>query len=211
MIRNLLDTFGHSAYVGYTATPFANIFIDPATPDDMVSEDLFPRSFIVSLDAPSNYFGATRVFLEDSSSFLRWIEDAEDLLPSKHKKDHPVNQLPESLVDAVRAFVVTRAIRIIRGDGAEHSSMLVNASRFVSVQGAIGRQVTQHLQAVQDAALLNHALAEAQADLEPEEESTYESQRTRAPAQTTLDALTCSLHSLELVRKVPTALSTAWS
>lgn len=168
LIRNLLDTFSHSAYVGYTATPFANIFIDPATPDDMVSEDLFPRSFIVSLDAPSNYFGATRVFLEDSSSFLRWIEDAEDLLPSKHKKDHPVNQLPESLVDAVRAFVLTRAIRIIRGDGAEHSSMLVNASRFVSVQGAIGQQVTQHLQAVQDAALLNHALAEAQALMDPE-------------------------------------------
>lgn len=163
LIRNLLDTFSHSAYVGYTATPFANIFIDPATPDDMEHEDLFPRSFIVSLDAPSNYFGATRVFLEESNSFLRWIEDAEDLLPVKHKKDHPVGQLPESLVDAIRAFVLTRSIRIIRGDGAQHSSMLVNASRFVAVQAAIGQHVTQHLQSVQDAARLNHALAEDQA------------------------------------------------
>jgi hypothetical protein len=168
LIRNLLDTFSHSAYIGYTATPFANIFIDPATADDMLSEDLFPRSFIVSLDAPSNYFGATRVFIEESRSFLRWIEDAEDLLPTKHKKDHRVAQLPDSLVDAVRAFVLTRAIRIIRGDGAQHSSMLVNASRFVSVQGAIGQQVTQHLQAVQDAARLNHALAESQALTDPE-------------------------------------------
>lgn len=163
LIRNLLDTFSNSAYVGYTATPFANIFIDPATADDMVSEDLFPRSFIVSLDAPSNYVGATRVFLEESNSFLRWIEDAEDLLPIKHKKDHPVGQIPESLVDAIRAFVLTRAIRIIRGDGAQHSSMLVNASRFVAVQGAIGQRVTQHLQSVQDAARLNHALADDQA------------------------------------------------
>ena len=64
-IRDLLRMFDRSCYVGYTATPFANIFIDPDTDDQMRGEDLFPRSFIVSLDPPSNYFGATTVFIEE--------------------------------------------------------------------------------------------------------------------------------------------------
>ena len=61
-IREMLNMFGRSCYVGYTATPFANIFIDPDTDDQMRGEDLFPRSFIMSLDPPSNYFGAIDVF-----------------------------------------------------------------------------------------------------------------------------------------------------
>ena len=85
-IRDLLRIFDRSCYVGYTATPFANIFIDPDTDDQMRGEDLFPRSFIVSLDPPSNYFGATAVFLEDSDRYIRHIDDNEDLLPIKHPR-----------------------------------------------------------------------------------------------------------------------------
>ena len=51
-IRDMLRIFERSCYIGYTATPFANIFIDPDTDDQMRGEDLFPRSFIVSLDPP---------------------------------------------------------------------------------------------------------------------------------------------------------------
>jgi hypothetical protein len=53
-IRELLNLFERSVYIGYTATPFANIFIDPDSEDEMVNEDLFPRSFIVDLEPPSN-------------------------------------------------------------------------------------------------------------------------------------------------------------
>ena len=86
-IRELLRMFDKSCYVGYTATPFANIFIDPDTDDEMCGEDLFPRSFIVSLDPPSNYFGATAVFLQGQDQFLRHIEDNEDILPIRHRID----------------------------------------------------------------------------------------------------------------------------
>ena len=54
-IRRLLRTFEKSAYLAYTATPFANIFIDEDEETDSFGEDLFPRSFIVSLRPPSNY------------------------------------------------------------------------------------------------------------------------------------------------------------
>ena len=57
-IRELLSLFHRSCYVGYTATPFANIFIDPDTDDEALKQDLFPRHFIIGLDAPSNYFGS---------------------------------------------------------------------------------------------------------------------------------------------------------
>ena len=61
-IRNLLNSFEESAYVGYTATPFANIFIYKEAETEEHGEDLFPRSFLVSLKEPSNYIGAAKVF-----------------------------------------------------------------------------------------------------------------------------------------------------
>lgn len=68
----------------------ANIFIDPDTDDDALKQDLFPRHFIIGLDAPSNYFGAQKVFLDARERHIRLIEDNEDIFPMKHKIDHPV-------------------------------------------------------------------------------------------------------------------------
>jgi hypothetical protein len=148
-IRDLLKLFSRSCYVGYTATPFANIFIDPDTDDEMRGHDLFPRHFIVSLDPPSNYFGPDRVFRDEDKSVVRHIEDNEALLPIQHRIDHVVTGLPESLQSAVRAFVVARAIRIARGQGTMHSSMLVNASRFTIVQGQIRIAIQRLLEDIQ--------------------------------------------------------------
>jgi hypothetical protein len=167
-LRDLLQMFERSCYVGYTATPFANIFIDPDSDDEMVGEDLFPRDFIVSLDPPDNYFGARRVFIDDSDAILRTIDDNEDLLPVVHKKEHPIRALPGSLVEAIRAFVVARAIRILRGQGAKHSSMLVNASRFTAVQSALRTEVQERLRAIKDAARLYGRLPAEQAEADAE-------------------------------------------
>ena len=41
-IRALLNLFDRSNYVGYTATPFANIFVDPDSEDQMVETRLVP-------------------------------------------------------------------------------------------------------------------------------------------------------------------------
>ena len=143
LVRQLLKIFERSCYIGYTATPFANILIDPQDERDETGKDLFPRDFIVSLDPPDNYFGADRVFTgnigddENGSSVVRHIMDNEDLLPLKHAIDHNVDALPSSLEDAVRTFVLARAVRLIRGQTGQHNSMLVNVSRFTSVQKKI--------------------------------------------------------------------------
>ncbi len=138
LIRKLLGLFERSAYVGYTATPFANIFIDPDSEDEMVGHDLFPRDFIFCLDAPSNYFGPTRVFGERERRVVRLVDDHADLLPLHHRKDWRPEQLPRSLKQAVRVFVLARAIRLTRpGQERAHNSMMVNVSRFVAVQGRV--------------------------------------------------------------------------
>jgi hypothetical protein len=156
-IRELLSLFHRSCYVGYTATPFANIFIDPDTDDEALKQDLFPRHFIIGLDAPSNYFGAQKVFLDARDQHVRLIEDNEDLLPMKHKIDHPVDVLPDSLLRAVRAFIVARAIRNARGQQASHASMLVNASRFTDVQGRLRSRIADILGLIRDAVAVDGA------------------------------------------------------
>lgn len=150
-IRELLSIFHRSCYVGYTATPFANIFIDPDSIDDMKGQDLFPRHFIIGLDAPTNYFGAQKVFLDARDRHVRLIDDNEDILPMKHKIDHSVDVLPDSLLTAVRAFIVARAIRNARGQQAAHASMLVNASRFTDVQGRLRLRISDVVGRIRDA------------------------------------------------------------
>ena len=162
-IRQLLNLFDRSCYVGYTATPFANIFIDPDNENEMFGDDLFPRHFIRSLDPPDNYFGATRVFLNQNQRFIRHIDDNEDILPLRHKIDHRVRSLPESLRTAVRAFIVARAIRSARGQAREHHSMVVNASRFTHVQTQLRNEIHAFVDQVRSHVRVNGAKPEVEA------------------------------------------------
>ena len=167
-IRDLLRIFERSCYIGYTATPFANIFIDPDSVDEMVGQDLFPRSFIVSLDPPSNYFGAATVFLENPAEHIRSIDDNEDHLPLVHDKETVVTSLPPSLISALRTFIVGRAIRLARGQQRAHCSMLVNASRFVNVQRQLRNELHSRLEEIRASLRVNGALSPAKAILDPQ-------------------------------------------
>ena len=141
-IRSLLKIFPRSTYVGFTATPFANVFIHPETTDEMRGDDLFPRDFVYALDPPTNYFGATKIFGEDPSvDCLRTINDAEPCFPRGHKSTHEIDALPDSLLTAIRAFMIANAIMDLRADVSRHRSMLVNVSHFTDVQGQIKDQI----------------------------------------------------------------------
>lgn len=164
LLRRILGLFTKSCYVGYTATPFANIFIDPDSyGSDEVRRELFPKDFIHCLDAPSSYFGPDRVFLEDESSdkILKIIDDCEDFLPISHKSSVVVSSLPPSLYKAVNQFIVARAIRNIRGQKTKHCSMMVNVSRFVAVQRMVRNEISLYLKKLNDAVKANYALPES--------------------------------------------------
>lgn len=159
-IRDLLGMFHRSCYVGYTATPFANIFVDPDSYDEAKKEDLFPRHFIVGLDAPTNYFGPKKIFMdglpdEGEPTWLRYISDNEDILPIKHRIDQEFEELPGSLEKALRAFLIARTIRNLRGQQKSHCSMLVNASRFTDVQGKIRNRLHEKLDRILDSLRVN--------------------------------------------------------
>lgn len=170
LIRKLLDSFDRNVYLGYTATPFANIFIDPDSKDAMEREDLFPRDFIVSLDAPTNYVGASRIFPDggDLHETLVTVDDHVDLLPEKHKISHPLTRIPESLKEAVRTFVLAMAIRVVRGQDKSHSSMLINASRFNEVQTKLTGLVSDLMNSIRSACTGHAGLSENLALGDPE-------------------------------------------
>ena len=150
LIRDLANLFTRSTYVGFTATPFANVFIDPETTEDMENQDLFPEDFIVALPTPSNYIGPEKIFAESGEyhSQLVYITDAgvEEndgfSFYFKHKKEWE-GELPDSLRDSIYAFYIVNAIRDLRGDSKAHRSMLINMSRFVKVQKFIRSQVEE--------------------------------------------------------------------
>jgi len=142
----LLTVFQQSSYVGYTATPYANLFSDS---DD--TENIFPRNFIVNIPAPDNYVGVAKVFGSDDDPdtgiegvdglpIVRNLdvidEDFEVFVPPKHKIDFVPEALPDSLKTAIKAFVITCAVRNVRRRAtsmSKHDSMLVHLSRFTEV------------------------------------------------------------------------------
>ncbi|MEQ8096287.1 Z1 domain-containing protein [Xanthomonas hortorum] len=159
LIRALLSLSSRNAYIGYTATPFANIFIDPDSENGEQGKDLFPRDFIVGLDAPSNYVGAREFFLsEDSERLTVELDATEDWLPVKHRIDWKIEGLHETLIEAIDCFVLSKAIRILRGSGARHHSMLVNVSRFTRVQGDVAKEISRHVIGLQSAIQNRHAM-----------------------------------------------------
>ena len=141
-IRRLLKLFRQASYLGITATPYANIFINPETTDEMRDDDLFPRDFIYSLAPPSNYIGAESIFGEEAQ-FKDALEELypqelDAFFPFNHKKDLVVYELPPSMREAIAYFLLVNGIRDVRGDKKEHRSMMIHVSRFTDVQNQIG-------------------------------------------------------------------------
>ena len=171
LIRQICNLFMNSTYVGFTATPFANVFIDPDSVDAMQHADLFPEHFIYTLEAPSNYVGADKIFYPEGDFYhnLRYITDiiepdyaseeykdrvqnnSEDLNSGtfyyKHKKEWD-GILPESLRESILCFCLANVIRDLRGQRKEPRSMLINMSRFIHVQKVITVHVEEWFEEV---------------------------------------------------------------
>ena len=168
MIRRILRLFTKSCYVGYTATPFANVFIDPESyGEEDVHEELFPRDFIYSLDPPTTYFGPEKVFLDEDDApgaILEQITDCENYLPQIHKNYYEITDLPPSLYRAIDQFTVARAIRNLRGHANRHCSMMINVSRFVSVQRSVKDLISVYIRKMREAIKANYRMPDYVAD-----------------------------------------------
>lgn len=178
-INKILRSFKQATYLGITATPFANIFIDPDMASDGAAKDLFPRHFLTLLPTPDHYIGADRIFGNGSED--DWTdrvdgEYGESLIPIlndeqehfyffKHKKDlvDSLYALPPSMCEAIRYFVIATAVSDSRFDIKEHRSMMINVSRFTDVQNVTADMVQEYVNQLSSDIENYHALAMEQA------------------------------------------------
>jgi hypothetical protein len=167
LIRKILWCCDKVAFVGYTATPYANIFMEDnwvkksdVRDLDEPGSDLFPRAFIIGLEAPSNYIGPDVVFGHAGDESLGIppqaplpmhvpVDDADAWLPPKHKSGQAVTaDLPVSLTKALRTFILSIAARIAIGQDTSHCSMLIHVTRFNAVQAQVMAQVKTYMEAL---------------------------------------------------------------
>jgi Z1 domain-containing protein len=125
-ITHLMGILSRAQYIGYTATPFANVFINP---DD--AEDLFPKDFILSLPRPAGYMGVADFYDLDGKppgyksneqAFVRGIG--------------PTDSEPQKLLEAIDCFVLAGALKLYREAKKQaayhfvHHTMLVHHSAY---------------------------------------------------------------------------------
>lgn len=146
-IRRIIRSLPSVSYVGYTATPFANVFIDPYAHGKEELDDLYPEDFITTLPRSKGYFGAREVFgfdpdkaddetiAEAGRDMIRNVPDAtlNHLRPVRRsEKDSFHPQMTEELENALLWFLITCAIRRERAQSDQHMTMLVHTSPYVS-------------------------------------------------------------------------------
>lgn len=145
LIRQILSKLPRATYIGYTATPFANVLIAPG------KNDLYPDDFILNLPKPLGYFGSERIFGRnavegeeangaelDGYDMVRFIDDSElaSLRPAGRSAAADFQpDITESLREATHWFWLATAARRARGDDG-HSTMLVHTSMKIAVHEA---------------------------------------------------------------------------
>lgn len=162
-IRQILKKIPANSYVGYTATPFANVLINPFPAGGSELDDLYPKDFITALPTPNGYFGTERLFGRppiDADS-LRPDEEGLDMIreipekdtaflqpPNRAEKDDFQPRMTESLEDAVLYFLASCAARRFRGDAETHMSMLIHTSAYVIMHERLATLVKAWLEVI---------------------------------------------------------------
>ena len=205
LIRRILRCFNKSAYVGYTATPLANVFINYSSQKKDEGLDIFPNDFIKLLGRKEDYISPDKIFgIADKnidpdeeivslsekidpkdSPQVRWVYDYRDdfddpvfikedgtidhderdkkyrdeaqdknevkgWLPLFHGIGHQCLfkgefEIPNSLKEAIKNFLIIIAVRDLRKNIIPHNSMLIHTSRFTSVQQTIMSQIRNYI------------------------------------------------------------------
>lgn len=152
LILSIINSLPRSAYVGYTASPFANLLIDPS------AEDLYPRDFIVSLPKPNHHFGTEVLFgrhvldgddpeqVDDGYDMIRAVPEGDVACvrpPSQAEAEGFEPIITDTLRRAVEYFWLVTAARRVRGTGNQHSTMLIHTSVNTAVHNSFKKPLEQ--------------------------------------------------------------------
>ena len=158
-IRKLMSRFHVSTYVGYTATPFANVLVDAN-----VDNDVFPRDFLISLGKPPNYFGTEELFgrdrvaglkEKDGIPVIRLIppDDSSLFSPRSLKSlDSSQSLMTNSIQLAIDSFILASGARFVRGQHKKHMTMLLHISHLTDIQSRLKSDVDIYLKSLKFAA-----------------------------------------------------------
>ena len=173
-IRAILACFDRSAYVAYTATPYANIFIMPNDSkvdrdktvfdeklkrDIIIGEDLFPRNFIVELSPGSDYYGPEQIFGNGEQPGLpvviptsRFEKEEEIIKQGKTGKSVKwvATAMPLSMRYSIDCFLISVAGKIIRNTENRHNTMLIHVDRLNATQSEVIRWVKEYIDNIRD-------------------------------------------------------------
>ncbi len=155
LIRSILKRTKKAAYIAYTATPFANILINPEAIDRHVGDDLFPKDFVIQLPRPRGYTGTEELFgvSAQGRDVLRTVaeEDVKALRGSRKRRkteivlEQAADTLPSSLADALVSFCLAGGVRILRGLTGKPHTMLVHVSQRTDDQSRIADAIRDQL------------------------------------------------------------------
>ena len=185
LIVQLLRDLPKAAYIGYTATPFANLFIDPTLP-----EDLYPRDFIVDLPRGRDYFGAEQIFGRapidenddpvDGINVVRLVPDQEGTQLKPPSRDARFSFTPEitpTLREALLYFWMAIAARQVRGQRGKHATMLIHTTQYAAAH----RNAKGAVEAFQK--LVEQQVRRADAGLMAEFEALWTREQTALPPE----------------------------
>lgn len=145
-IAGILGQMPRCQYLAYTATPFANVFVDP---DD--ASDIFPKDFILALEPSPDYMGAKQYF------DLEGIP--EDPTPQNSNSaacfrpigvDENGNAEESDLRAAIDAFILAGAVKLWRRGKVEDAASLRHHTMMIH-EGSKNADHAETLQKVQRA------------------------------------------------------------
>ncbi|TLU71231.1 Z1 domain-containing protein [Lichenicoccus roseus] len=156
LIRSILTHAPKAAYIGYTATPFANILISQDTAHRRLGDDLFPRDFVIQLPRPKGYTGTEELFGTSARGrdVIRLVanEDVKALRAPRRRKSAQIvlarhsEALPRSLAEALIAFCLAGGVRSLRpGFAGKAHTMLVHVSQRISDQERIANAIRDQI------------------------------------------------------------------
>lgn len=128
-IVQLLKAMPRAQYLGYTATPAANVFVNPD-----IEEDIFPKDFVFSLDPSGEYMGGAAFHDLEADSTLDKSDPAvsNEAAYVRSLGLDPDRDEDDELADALDAWVLTGGIKLWRQDNSafrfRHHTMLVHES-----------------------------------------------------------------------------------
>jgi hypothetical protein len=140
LITQLLTLLPRAQYVGYTATPFANVFIDPSD-----AQDIFPTDFLISLPRPADYMG-----VQDFHDLDSPLGAGERTYANSRERAHVRgihDDADDRLQEAMDAFVLSGAIKLFRADHGtpekpfRHHTMLVHESVRTNDHAALALRI----------------------------------------------------------------------